>query len=300
MLNERIAKNVGPDGIDIAWDERGDRSNPTVLLVMGVTAQLIHWPEGFLDALVSRGLHVLRFDNRDAGHSTHMRGAPVPDMAAALRGDLSSASYTLSNMAADAVGLLDAVGIASAHVVGASMGGDIAQTIAIDHPDRVRSLSSLMATTGAPAVGQADPETLNALFGGPPARTREDVIARAVRSSQLVGSPAFPSDLDAVAETAGLAYDRDYDPLAAARQGIATIAAGDRTARLHTIKVPTLVVHGLADKLRDASGGRATAAAIPGSELVLIEGMGHNLPPALWERIADHILDVVRKGERHR
>ena len=300
MLNERIAKNVGPDGIDIAWDERGERSNPTVLLVMGVTAQLIHWPEGFLDALVCRGLHVLRFDNRDAGHSTHMRGAPLPDMAAALRGDLASASYTLSHMAADAVGLLDAVGIESAHVVGASMGGDIAQTMAIEHPERVRSLTSLMSTTGAPTVGQADPETLKALFGGPPAHTRQEVIARAVRSAQWVGSPGFPSDLDAVAETAGLAYDRDHDPLAAARQGIATIAAGDRSARLPTIRVPTLVVHGLADKLRDASGGRATAAAIPGSELVLVEGMGHNLPPALWERIADHILDVVRKGERHR
>lgn len=297
MLNERIAKNVGPDKLDLAWEEHGDRKNPTVLLVMGVAAQLVHWPAGFLSALVARGLHVVRFDNRDAGHSTHLCNAPLPDLPAALRGDLSSASYTLSHMAADAVGLLDVLGIDSAHLVGASMGGDIAQTIAIEHPSRVRSLTSLMATTGAPSVGQPDPETLKALFGGPPARTREEVIARAVRFSQWVGSPGFPSDAAAVAETAGLAYDRDHDELAAARQGLATIASGDRTERLRALRVPTLVVHGLADKMRDASGGRATAGAIPGAELVLIEGLGHNLPAALWERIADHILDIVRKGE---
>ncbi|HVJ92039.1 MAG TPA: alpha/beta hydrolase [Labilithrix sp.] len=300
MLNERIAKNVGPDKIDIAWEERGDRTDPTVLLVMGVAAQLVHWPEGFLDALLARGLHCVRFDNRDAGHSTHLANAPLPDMAAALKGDLSSASYTLSNMAADAVGLLDALGIESAHVVGASMGGDIAQTIAIEHPSRVRSLTSMMATTGAPSVGQPDPETLKALFGGPPTRTRDDAVARVVRVSQLVGSPGFPSDPAAIAETAGIAYDRDHDELAAARQGIATIASGDRTERLRTVAVPTLVLHGLADKMRDASGGRATAAAIPGAELVLIDGLGHNLPAGLWETIADYILDTVRKGEAHR
>lgn len=300
MLNERMARGVGPDKIDIAWEERGDRKNPTVLLVMGLAAQLVHWPEGFLDALVSRDLHLVRFDNRDAGHSTHLDGAPPPDMAAALRGDLSSASYTLSHMAADAVGLLDALGIDSAHVAGASMGGDIAQTIAIEHPTRVRSLTSLMSTTGAPTVGQPDPETLKRLFAEPPARTREEVIARALRSSRWLGSPGFPSDPVAIAETAGLAYDRDYDEAAVARQGIATIASGDRTERLREITVPALVWHGLADKMRDPSGGRATAAAIPGAELVLIEGQGHDLPPALWDAIAQHILEVVRKGEARR
>lgn len=300
MLNERIAKDVGPDKIEIAWEERGDRKNPTVLLIMGVAAQLVHWPIGFLDALVARGLHVVRFDNRDAGRSTHMRDAPLPDLAAASRGDLSTASYTLSNMAADAVGLLDALGLDSAHVVGASMGGDIAQTIAIEHPDRVRSLTSMMSTTGAPGVGQPHPETLQALFGGPPARTRDEVIARAVRSSQLVGSPGFPADLAAVAEIAGLAFDRDHDELAPARQGIATIASGDRTERLRSVAVPTLVLHGLADRMRDASGGRATAAAVPGAKLVLVEGLGHTLPPGLWETIADHILEVVREGEARR
>ncbi|SRR5690606_3172149 len=300
MLNERIARGVGPDKIDIAWEERGDRKNPTVLLVMGLAAQLVHWPGGFLDALLSRGLHLVRFDNRDAGHSTHMKGAPPPDMAAAMKGDLSSASYTLSHMASDAVGLLDALEIDSAHVVGASMGGDIAQTIAIEHPNRVRSLTSMMSTTGAPTVGQPDPETLKRLFAEPPARTREEVIARAVRSSQLLSSPKFPANPAAIAETAGLAYDRDYDEMAIARQGLATLASGDRTERLRAITVPALVWHGLADKMRDASGGRATAAAIPGAELVLIEGQGHDLPPALWDTIADHIVEVVRKGEAQR
>ena len=300
MLNEQIAKDVGPAHLDIAWEERGDPNHPTVLLVMGLATQLVHWPLGLLQALVARDLHVVRFDNRDSGHSTHMRNAPPPDLPAALKGDLSSASYTLSDMAGDAVGLLDALQIDVAHVVGASLGGEIAQTIAIEHPARVRSLTTMMSTTGNTSVGQAHPETLKALFGGPPARTREEVVARAVRSLAVVGSPAFPADPAAVAEVAGFAYDRDHDEVAIARQAVASVASGDRTERLRALDVPALVLHGLADTLRDPSGGRATAGAIPGAELVLIDGMGHNLPPGLWERIADHVLAVVRQGEARR
>ncbi|WNG37829.1 alpha/beta hydrolase [Archangium violaceum] len=297
MLNEQIAKDVGPAHLDIAWEQLGDPKHPTVLLVMGLAAQLVNWPLGFLRALVARELHVVRFDNRDSGHSTHMRDAPTPDLPAALKGELSSASYTFSDMAADAVGLLDALKIDAAHVVGASMGGAIAQTIALEHPTRVRSLTTMMSTTGDMSVGQAHPETMKALFGGTPVRTREEVVARAVRHLAVVGSPAFPADLASVAEIAGLAYDRDYDEVAIARQAVASVASGDRTPRLRTLDVPTLVLHGLADTLCDPSGGRATAAAIPGAELVLIDGMGHNLPPGLWERIADHIAAIVRKGE---
>ena len=177
------------------------------------------------------------------------------------------------------------------------MGGAIAQTMAIEHPKRVRSLTSMMSTTGDMSVGQPHPEAMKALFGGPPARTREDVVARAVRSYAAIGSPAFPTDATAVAELAGLAYDRDYDPVAVARQAVASVASGDRTQRLRELDVPALVLHGLADRMCDPSGGRATAAAIPGSELTLIEGMGHNIPRGLWQRIADHVAAVVRRGE---
>lgn len=297
MLNERIAKNVGPARLQLAWEERGDPSHPTVLLVMGVAAQLVNWPLGFLEALVARGLHVVRFDNRDSGRSTHMRDAPPPDLAAAMKGDVSSASYTLSDMAADAVGLLDALAIDSAHVVGASMGGAIAQMMAIEHPTRVRSLTSMMCSTGDPSVGQTHPETARAVFGRPPARTREEFIVNAVRRFEVVGSPKYPVDPVVVAEIAALAYERDHDPVAPARQGLATLASGNRTERLRALDVPTLVLHGLADTVCDPSGGRATAAAIPGAELVLIDGMGHNLPPGLWDTIADHIAAIVQKGE---
>jgi pimeloyl-ACP methyl ester carboxylesterase len=300
MLNEQIAKDVGPAHLDIAWEGRGDPDYPTVLLMMGIATQLVHWPLGFLQALVARDLHVVRFDHRDSGHSTHMRNAPAPDLAAALRGDLSSASYTLSDMAGDAVGLLDALKIDAAHVVGASLGGAIAQTMAIEHPRRVRSLTTMMSTTGDMSVGQGHPATLQAVFGGPPARTREEVVAAAVRRVAIVGSPAFPADLAAVAEVAGLAYDRDHDEVAIARQAVASVASGDRTELLRALDVPTLVLHGVADTFCDPSGGQATAAAIPRAELVLIDGMGHNLPPGLWDRIADHIVAVVRKGEARR
>jgi len=297
MLNQQIARDLGPAHIDIAYERRGDPTHPTVLLVMGIAAQLVHWPLGFLDALVDRDLHVVRFDNRDSGCSTHLRDTPPADLPAALGGDLSSASYTLSDMAADAVGLRDVLKIDAAHLVGASLGGAIAQTMAIEHPKRVRTLTSMMSTTGNLAVGQVHPATMKAVFGGPPAHTREEVIARALRTSAIVGSPAFPTDPAVVAELAGLAYDRDHDEAAIARQAVASVASGDRTELLRALDVPTLVLHGLADTLCDPSGGRATAAAIPGAELVLIEGMGHTIPSGLWERIADHIAALVQRGE---
>jgi len=297
MMNEQIATGVGPSRIDIAYQSHGNPAHPTVLLVMGLAAQLVHWPLGFIEALVHRGLHVVRFDNRDAGRSTYLRDAPPANLPATLQGDLSSVSYTLSDMAADVVGLLDLLKVDAAHVVGASMGGGIAQTLAIEHPKRVRSLTSMMWTTGDMTVGQIHPATMKSVFGGPPARTREEIIARAVRHSGIVGSPAFPADPAEVAERAGLAFDRGYDEAAIARQAVATVASGDRTRRLGTLDVPTLVLHGLADTMCDPSGGRATATAIPGAELVLIKGMGHDLPRGLWERIADLIAAVVQRGE---
>ncbi|MFG6192302.1 alpha/beta fold hydrolase [Nonomuraea sp. JJY05] len=293
------ALNIGPSGIEVAYERLGDPQAPPVLLVMGLAGQLINWPDGFCAELVDRGLHVIRFDNRDSGLSTHLHDAPQPDLAAALAGDASSASYTLSDMAADAAGLLDVLGLDSAHVVGASMGGMIAQTLAIEHPGRVRSLTSMMSTTGDPSVGQARPETM-AAFAGPPPATREEAIERSVLIFRLAGSPGFDFDEAALRERAGLSYDRDHDRIAVARQAVAVIASDDRTARLRSVDVPTLVIHGAEDAMCDPSGGRATAAAIPGAELVVIDGMGHDLPRPLWPDLASHIATLAHRTEATR
>ncbi|MEZ4317593.1 MAG: alpha/beta hydrolase [Myxococcota bacterium] len=299
-MNEAIAPHVGPAGLDIAYEVLGDPAHPTVLLCMGLAAQMVHWNDGFLDALLARDLRLVRFDNRDAGHSTHLHDAPPADLPAALAGDYSSASYTLSDMAADAIGLLDHLGIDSVHAVGASLGGALAQTLALEHPDRVRSLTSMMSTTGDPSVGQAHPATLKGLFGGPRVVTREDAVERALRGARITGSPRYPRSPDELARTAALAWDRDHDEPSVVRQAVASVASGDRTEALRTLVLPTLVVHGLADTLADPSGGRATAAAIPGSTLLLFEGMGHDLPRELWDPIVDAIAAVVERGERVR
>jgi len=296
MVDEKASK-VGPAGIDIAYQRCGNADAPVALLIMGVAAQSIHWPDAFCNALVEGGLQVIRFDNRDSGLSTHLTAAPPPDLPAVLAGDLSSVSYTLSDMAADAVGLLDALGFEKAHVVGASMGGAIAQTMAIEHPGRVRSLTSLMSTTGNMSVGQPSPDVLRAVFSGPPATTRDEVIQQMLRAFRTVGSPGYPRDEKEVAARAGRAYDRCYDPIGVARQTIATVASGDRTERLRHLEVPALVIHGFADHMCDVSGGRATAEAIPGAELVLIEGMGHDLPPGLRSQLAERIAGFVWRAE---
>ena len=290
---------VVPNGIGIAYQRLGIPEAPAVLLIMGVAAQLIDWPDAFCHRLVERGLQVIRFDNRDAGLSTHITNAPPPDLPAVLAGNFESVSYTLSDMAADAVGLMDALGIEEAHVVGASMGGQIAQTMAIEHPDRVRSLTSMMSTTGNMSVGQISPEVLREVFGAPSPVTRDEVIQHRLRAMRAVGSPGYPSDETEIAERTALAYDRSYDPTGIARQAIATVASGDRTERLRQIKVPTLVIHGLADRGADVSGGRATAEAIPGAELVLIEGMGHNLPPGLREQLAGRIAEFIWRAQNN-
>jgi len=296
IVDQTVSK-VGPAGIDIAYQRFGNPDAPLALLIMGVAAQSIAWPDGFCQALVDRGLAVVRFDNRDVGLSTHFTDAPPPNLPAVLAGDLSSVSYTLSDMAADTVGLLDVLGFEQAHLVGASMGGAIAQTMAIEHPDRVLSLTSMMSTTGDMSVGQPSPDALREVFSGPPAVTRDEVIQRMVRAFRVVGSPGYPSDEKEVAARAGRSYDRCYDPIGVARQAIATVASGDRTKLLRDLKIPTLVIHGLADRMCDVSGGRATAEAIPGAELVLMEGMGHDLPPGLRSQLAERIADFVWRAE---
>src|SRR5436305_3440524 len=201
-MSVEIARAVGPARIDIAYERFGDRGAPPVLLVMGLATQMLGWPDEFCAALAARGLHVVRFDNRDIGLSTHLDDAPAPDLIAAFSGDTSSASYTLSDMAGDTVGLLDALGLQSAHIVGASMGGMIAQTVAIEHPDRVRSLTSIMSTTGERSLPQATPEAVEVLFQ-PPSRSREEAMDRAVAGARVIGSPAFPMDEAAVRDVAG-------------------------------------------------------------------------------------------------
>ncbi|HUD67241.1 MAG TPA: alpha/beta hydrolase [Candidatus Sulfotelmatobacter sp.] len=295
IVDEKATK-VGPAGIDIAYQRLGNPDVPVVLLIMGIGAQSIHWPDAFCHALVDGGLQVIRFDNRDVGLSTHLTDSPPADLPAALR-DLSSVSYTLSDMAADAVGLLDALGLEKAHVVGASMGGAIAQTMAIEHADRVGSLTSMMSTTGNLSVGQPSPEVLRDVFGGPPAVTRNEVIQKMLQAFRAVASPRYPNDENEVVARAGRAYDRSYDPIGVARQRLAWGACGDRTERLRHLDLPTLVIHGVADRMCDVSGGRATAEAIPRAELVLIEGMGHNLALGLRSQLAARIAEFVWRVE---
>ena len=291
-----MIRGAGPSGVDIAYERFGDRDAPPVLLVMGLATQMLGWHEEFCSALVACGLHVIRFDNRDVGLSTHMHDARTPDVMAALSGDSSSASYTLSDMAADSVGLLDGLELDTAHIVGASMGGMIAQTIAIEHPNRVRSLTSIMSTTGDPMVGQATQEALGALLAAP-ATTRQEAVERTVSIFRVIGSPGFELDEADLRERAGLSYDRADDPLGVARQLLAIIASGDRTASLRSVNVPTLVLHGADDPLVNVSGGRATADAIPGAELVIFDGMGHDLPRPLWPEITARIGGVVQRAE---
>jgi pimeloyl-ACP methyl ester carboxylesterase len=300
MLTEKIAKAIGPDQIELAYAHWGNPDHPPLILIMGISAQMIHWPQGFLDALIEKGLSLVCFDNRDSGHSSHMVHAPTPDFQGAMQGDFSSVSYTLSQMAADTIGLMDHLGIQHGHLVGASMGGAIAQTIALEYPERILSLTSMMSTTGQAGVGQVHPETMRSVFGGPPVNTREEAIQRALRTSALVGSPRYPSSEEELSRVAGLAWDRDHDVVAVTRQAIASLASGDRSEKLKQLTVPTLVIHGLADTLCDPSGGRATSEAIPGAQLLLLDGMGHNLPKAVWPTLAQHISALVFAAEQRR
>lgn len=294
-----ILENVGPDRIDIAYESFGNTDDPPVLLIMGLGAQMLGWHEDLCRDLASHGLRVVRFDNRDAGLSTHFPDAPKPDFGAALSGDTSFASYDLSSMAADTVGLLDGLGIPAAHLVGASMGGFIAQTAAIEHPGRVISLTSIMSNTGDPSVGQPAPETAALFIGGAPA-DRDSAMDMAVEAMRIIGSPGYPFDEEEVRERAGAAFDRAFDPAGLVRQAVAVIASGDRTSGLQELKIPALVIHGAEDKMINVTGGRATADAIPGAEYVEFEGMGHSLPRELWPKFVSLIAGHIERAEAGR
>ena len=294
-LPTQIQRATLPNGIELAYETFGDPADPPVVLVMGLATQMIGWPDGFCAELVARGLFVVRFDNRDVGLSTHLHDAKPADPVAAFNGDTSSASYTLAELAGDTVALLDHLGFDAVHLVGASMGGMIAQTVAIEHPDRVRTLTSIMSNTGDGKGGLPEEAAFGVLMARP-ATTRDEAIEKSVAGWKVIGSPGFAFDEEAVRERAGLAFDRGHDPAGTARQLVAVLASPDRTERLGGVRVPTLVIHGKADILVNPSGGQTTAAAIPGAELVLMDGMGHDIPRELWPVVAGHIAELAARA----
>jgi pimeloyl-ACP methyl ester carboxylesterase len=280
------------NGIEICYDTFGDPSAPPMLLVMGLGGQMISWEEEFCEALAARGYWVVRYDNRDIGLSTRFDAAGVPDLMAMMQtmmqGQDIEAPYTLRDMADDAVGLLDALEIKSAHIVGVSMGGMIVQTMAIHHPDRVRTMTSIMSMTGDPDLPNPDPEVISLLVRPAPA-DRESYIASSVETWKALGSPGFPFDEDLIRKRAGRAYDRGLCPEGTMRQLAAILASGSRKEALASVSVPTLVIHGDADPLVPVAGGIDTAEAIPGAELMIIEGMGHEIPVPVAPRVIDAI-----------
>src|SRR4051794_8856228 len=278
-MDERFA-DVG-NGITLCYETFGREGDPPLLLVMGLGMQMIAWHEDFCAALAERGFQVIRYDNRDVGRSTRLDEVPPPTVGQLLARRIPRPAYKLPDMALDAAGLIGALGLDRAHVVGASMGGMIAQTLAARHPGRVRSLVSIMSNTGARWSGQPTLRAYPVLLGKPPA-TREAYIERAVTTFGLIGSTGFDRDLDELRELAARSYDRHFDPRGAGRQLAAIVASGDRRAELRAVSAPTLVVHGEADRLVSPSGGRATARAITGARLLTIPGMGHDLPRGVW------------------
>lgn len=281
---EQIAR-VGD--IELTYQTMGDPASPTVLLVMGLGMQLVHWNPDLCRMIAGRGLHVVRFDNRDTGTSTKTQGAP-PNLLAALLRRPGAATYAIDDMADDAAGLLDHLGGDAAHVVGASMGGMIAQALAIRHPERVLTLSSIMSHPGERGGGRPRTRALSALLR-PGAHDREAYVEQVVRTFRVIGSPGFPLAEEELRRAAAAAYDRSYHPVGVARQLAAILTATDRTPGLRRLRVPTLVLHGQADPLIPVAGGVATARAVPGARLVVVPGMAHDLPRAVWPRLVDEL-----------
>ncbi|MCC6847236.1 MAG: alpha/beta fold hydrolase [Deltaproteobacteria bacterium] len=287
------------NGIELEYDAFGDPTNPPLVLIMGLGAQMILWEEDFCAELAAAGFHVVRFDNRDVGLSTQLDALGTPNvfeaMQAAFAGKPVRAPYRLEDMADDTAALMDVLGIARAHVVGASMGGMIAQTLAIRYPDRLLSMTSIMSTTGDVTLPPATPEAMRVLLAPPPP-DREGNVAQALEAWKVIGSPKFPPDEEHMRALFERAFDRGYHPAGVARQMAAIMASGDRTAALRSVRVPSLVIHGDADPLVRVEGGRATAAAIPEAKLVIVEGMGHDLPPGVWREIIDAVGELAARA----
>jgi pimeloyl-ACP methyl ester carboxylesterase len=299
MASTTNAQFAAVNDIKICFETFGRPTDPAVLLIMGFTAQMTAWEDSFCEQLAKRKRYVIRFDNRDCGLSTKFDGVTVPGAmklmkAAAGLGKAPEVPYTLSTMANDAAGLLDHLKIARAHIVGASMGGMIAQTMAIEHRERVITLTSIMSHTGEPAYSEASPEAMKALMEVPP-REREAFIASSVRRAATFSSPRY-FDPDRAAARATFSYDRSFYPQGAARQLAAIQASGPRADALRALKTPTLVIHGRADTLIRPKGGERTADVIPGANLLLLHDMGHDLPEPLWPIIIDAMVSHHEHG----
>jgi pimeloyl-ACP methyl ester carboxylesterase len=289
-------------GIELEYDTFGSASDPTLVLVMGFTAQMTAWDTGFCELLATFGRHVVRFDNRDCGLSTKFDGQPVDPMAvlaALLSGaTLPDVPYTLSHMAADVVGLLDHLGVERAHVAGASMGGMIVQTLAIEHPQRLLSVTSIMSTVGDVEYGKPTPEAIGVLLAPPPT-SRDAAIERAANFAVWSSRKYF--DTERAQRLMGAAFDRSFYPEGATRQLAAIYASGDRSDALRDVTVPMLVIHGLDDTLISPSGGRRTAELVPGAHLFEVADMGHDLPEPLWPMLAAAIIghgDTMTRGSQ--
>jgi len=294
-MDERFC-DVGR-GITLCYEPFGTPGDEPVLLIMGLGTQMVAWHEDFCRDLAARGYYVVRFDNRDIGRSTHV-GGPPPTITQLLLRSKRAARYTLADMADDAAGLLRELGLSPAHVIGASMGGMIAQTLAARHPEQVRSLTSIMSNTGALTNGQPALRLYPFFLRRRPAGL-DEYVAHFARLFAAIGSTGLPRDPDEIRALAGISYERDHDIAGPGRQLAAIIASGDRTRELRKVVAPTLVVHGTADPLVSPSGGRATARAIKGAKLMNIAGMGHDLPRAIWPQLIDAIVDnAARAGGR--
>lgn len=293
---------VNANGIQIEYDNFGNPSCPPLLLIMGLGGQLIHWEEDFCRQLADKGLFIIRYDNRDAGLSTKFEAAGLPDMAellsARLQGRSIETPYTLEDMAADAAGLLDALNIKKAHICGSSMGGMIAQTLAIRHPARLLSLISIYSTTGDPDLPPLQPAALEALMTPPPA-DRQGYIEFNVKTMQAIAGSGFPYDAQFIRDISAKAYDRAFYPPGVGRQMLAVMTQENRKPALASVTVPTLVIHGTADPLVPAAHGRDTANAIPGAQLLLVDGLGHELPwiKEPWPQVIDAIAAHTKQAE---
>ena len=284
------------DGVRLCYQTFGDPAGDPLLLVMGLSGPMTWWDVELCEQLAHAGFHVIRYDNRDTGRSTRTGGRVRRDhLVRAFTTGRGPAPYTMSELAHDAVALLDHLGIEAAHLAGISMGGMIAQTVAIEHPGRVLSLSSIMSTTGRRTVGWQSPTLLPRLVA-PRRGGLDSFVESSLVTWALIGSPSYPTDPDVLRTRAYETFERGVSNSGVLRQMMAILTQPDRTRRLGSVRVPTLVLHGLNDKMVHVSGGRATAAAVPGAELVLVDGMGHDLPRGAWPRILDEITSLVERA----